>query len=195
MRIVLDGEMTKVLLGLAVLALAASTGCATAKAKTVPDRPTLDVPAPPAKVVETTPMPETMPELVPDLPAEKPPNSRTSKPASREPARTDPKPEATSSAPDTSPAPPPPVAPAPQLRTSATDTSELAKQVQATIERARQTLNSVDTKQFPKARLAIYQNARLMLDQAQQAWSKSDFDNAKRLAEKVETTAKELGGK
>jgi phage portal protein BeeE len=34
-----------------------------------------------------------------------------------------------------------------------------------------------------------------MLDQAQQAWNKSDFDNAKKLADKVEVTAKELQGR
>jgi hypothetical protein len=193
---VLDGEMRKVLLGLVILAGAASTACATANAKTTPDRPTLEVPAPPAKVVETTPQPETMPELVPDLPPAQPANTRPSRPASsREPTRTDPKPEATATPPDTSAAPPPPLVPAPQLRTSSTDTTEAAKQVQTTIERARQALNSVDTKQFTKPRRVIYDNAKLMLTQAEDALKKSDFDNAKKLAEKVELTAKELQGR
>jgi hypothetical protein len=185
--------MTKVLLGLVVLALAASTGCATATAKTAPDRPTLDVPAPPAKVIETTPMPETMPDLVPDLPAEKPTNTRTSKPpASREAPRTEPKPEpATTTETPSAPATPV-VTPAPQLRPAGTDASEAAKQVQATIERARQAIRVVNCQAFPPARKLICENALLTLKQAEEALSKSDFENAKKLAQKVEDTAKEL---
>jgi hypothetical protein len=44
--------MTKVLLSLVVLAAAASTACATASAKVAPDRPALEVPTTPTKVVE-----------------------------------------------------------------------------------------------------------------------------------------------
>src|SRR5262245_44479879 len=196
MRFVLDGEMTKVCLGLVILAVAASSACATAKAKTAPERPTLDVPAPPAKVIETTPMPDTTPEPVPELPAEKPANPRTSKPTTtREPAR-DTKPEAP---PTTAEAPPAPVAPvptAPQLRPGGTpDPSEAAKQTQITIERARQALNSLNSKQFSKARLAVYESAKQLLVQADEAFKKSDFENAKKLAEKVESTARELQGR
>ena len=188
----LDGEMTKVLLGLVILAGAASTACATVTAKTTPDRPTLEVPAPPAKVIETTPMPEPLPEPVPELPSAPPANTRPPKPASREPARPDPKPEAatTSEAP---PAPVQPVTPPPQLRPAGTpDAPEAAKQAQNTIERARQALNSVNTQGFPKARQDVYENAKLTLKQAEEALKKSDFDNATKLAKKVEDTAKEL---
>jgi hypothetical protein len=184
--------MTKVVLGLVVLALAASTGCATATAKTAPDRPTLDVPAPPAKVIETTPMPETMPDPVPELPAAQPTNTRTSKPpASREAARTEPKPEPAPTI-ETASAPAAPVTPAPQLRPAGTDASEAAKQVQATIERARQAIKVVNCQAFPPARKLICENALLTLKQAEEAFSKSDFENAKKLAQKVEDTAKEL---
>ncbi len=192
MRIVLDGEMTKVLLGLMILAGAASTACATATAKTAPERPTLEVPAPPAKVVEKTPMPETMPDPVPDLPVEKPSNTRTAKPTTtREPAR-DTKPEAP---PATTEATPPvtPVTAPPQLRPTGTpDPSEAAKQVQATIERARQAIKAVNCQSLPPARKLICDNASLTLRQAEEALSKSDFENAKKLAQKVEDTAREL---
>ena len=153
------------------------------------------MPAPPTKVIETTPMPEPTPEPVPDLPSAPPTNTRPSRPASREPARPDPKPEAatTSEAPA---APVQPVTPPPQLRPAGTpDASEAAKQVQNIIDRARQALNSVNWKQFAKPRKAIYDNAQLMLMQAEDAMKKSDFENARKLAEKVESTAKELQGK
>lgn len=186
--------MTKVLLGLVILAGAASTACATVTAKATPDRPTLEVPAPPAKVIETTPMPEPLPP-VPDLPSAPPATTRPPKPTSREPARTDPKPEpaATSEA-----APPPvaPVTPPPQLRPGGTpEASEAAKQAQNAIDRAKQALGSVNSKQFAEPRRTIYTNAQLMLTQAEEARNKSDFENARKLAEKVEQTAKELQGK
>ena len=192
---ILDGEMTKVLLSLVVLAAAASTACATASAKVAPDRPALEVPAPPTKVVESAPMPEpTTPDPVPDLPPAQPTNARPSRPPSREPARTDPKPDATA----TESAPPPvtPVTPPPQLRAAGTpDPSESAKQAQVSIDRASKAIHSLNAQNFPKERLAVYKNALLLLAQAEEALKKADFENAKKLAEKVETTAKELQGR
>src|SRR5262245_61088482 len=164
MRFVLDGEMTKVCLGLVILAVAASSACATAKAKTAPERPTLDVPAPPAKVIETTPMPDNEPDPVPPLPAEKPANTRTSKPpASREPPRTESKPEPPAT-PETS-APATPVTPAPQLRPAGTD-PEAAKQVQALIQRAGQAITAVNCANLPAPRKMVCENAKLTLKQA-----------------------------
>jgi outer membrane biosynthesis protein TonB len=186
-----DIEMTKVLLSLVVLACAASTACATASAKAAPDRPTLEVPAPPTKVIEQTPLPEPPPEPVPDLPPLAPANPRPSKPATREAARTDPKPETT-----TTEAATPPVAPLsspPQLRQPGTpEASEAAKQVQTILDRAGKALKAVNTKQFTPAKRAVYDDAHRMLTQAEEALKKSDFDNARKLAEKVELTAKEL---
>jgi hypothetical protein len=196
MRIVVDGEMTKVLLGLMILAGAASTACATANAKTAPERPTLEVPAPPAKVIEKTPMPETMPDLVPDLPQAPPANTRTSKPSSREPARTDPKPEATTAATETPAAPVPPVSPPPQLRPGGTpEASEAAKQAQIAFDRAKQAITSINLKQLGKTKRPVYDDALRMLATAEDALKKSDFDNAKKLAQKVEDTARELGAR
>jgi hypothetical protein len=187
--------MTKVSLGLVILAVAASTACATANAKTAPERPTLDVPSPPAKVVETTPMPDTAPDPVPELPPEKPANTRTAKPpASREPARTDPKPEPPPTS-DPASAPAAPVTPAPQLRPAGTDPSEAAKQVQGMIQRATQAIMAVNCPNLPPPRKTVCENAKLTLRQAEEALSKSDFENAKKLAQKVEDTARELGAR
>jgi hypothetical protein len=187
--------MTKVLLSLVILAGAASTACATANARTPPDRPTLEVPAPPAKVIDPPPQPEPAPpDPVPELPPATPTNSRPARPPTRDPARTDPKPEA----PAAEAAPPPvtPVTPPPQLRTAGTpDASEAAKQVQVIIDRASKAIKSVNAQHFPKQRRAVYDNAVLLLAQAEDALKKSDFENAKKLAEKVETTAKELQGR
>lgn len=170
--------------------------CASAAAKAAPDRPTLEVPPPPTKVVEASPRTEEQPiEPVPDIPTTTPNNTRTAKPpATREAARTDPKPEAPPA--ETPAAPVPPVSPPPQLRPGNTpDPSEAAKQAQDSINHARTALNALNGKQFQKPRRTIYENAQLMLTQAEDALKKSDFENAKKLAEKVELTAKELQGR
>jgi outer membrane biosynthesis protein TonB len=186
-------RMKRVILGLSVLVGATSAACASASAKAPPDRPALEVPAPPTKVVEPPARPEPTLEPVPDLPAAPPANSKPARPPVREPTRTDPKPETTT----TEAAPPPaPVAPAPQLRQPGTpESAEASKQVQIIIDRAGKSLDSVNPKAFSKARRAVYENARGLLTQAQEALKKSDFDNARKLAEKVEQTAKELGGR
>jgi hypothetical protein len=75
----------------AVMPLAA---CATVKAKAPADRPTLEVPMPPGKVIEPMPYQEpATPEPVGELPVAAPANPRPAKPPVREPVRTDPKPE------------------------------------------------------------------------------------------------------
>ena len=186
--------MRKTFLALSVLA-GATSACASAVARTPPERPALEVPAPPTKVVEPPPRPEPMPDPVPDLPPAQPTNSRPSRPPVREAPRTEPKPEATTATTEAAP-PPAPVTPAPQLRLPNTpDASEAAKQVQTLIERAGKSLDSVNTKGFTKGRRAVYDSARGLLLQAQEALKKSDFEQARKLAEKVELTAKELGGR
>jgi outer membrane biosynthesis protein TonB len=186
--------MKRVTLGLLVLVGAASAACASATAKAAPDRPPLEVPAPPAKVIEPPQQPEPSIPQVPDLPPPQPATSKPSRPPTRETPKPDPKQEAATTT-EAAPAPAA-VAPAPQLRQpGAADPSEAAKQVQGLIEHASKSLESVDTKGFNKARHAVYENARGLLVQAQEALKKSDFDNAKKLAEKVESTARELGAR
>ena len=185
--------MKRLIVGLCLMLGAASAACASATAKAAPERPTLEVPAPPTKVIEPSPKPEPPPDPVPDLPAT-PPTTPRSRPPAREAARPDPKPEPATS--EVAPAPPAPVPPAPQLRSGgAPEASEAAKQAQIAIDRAGTALKSVNTRNFPKPRRAIYDTAVLTLKSAEDALKKSDFDNAKKLAEKVETTAKELGAR
>jgi hypothetical protein len=84
----------------------------------------------------------------------------------------------------------------PQLRPANTpDPSEAAKQAQIAVEKARQALSSLPTKQVKGAQKAVFEDARRMLTLAEEAIKKSDFENAKKLAEKVESTARELGAR
>jgi len=167
------------------------------KARVPADRPALEVPVPPGKVIEPMPQPEpSTPEPVGDLPATPPTNPRPNRPASREPAaRTDPKPEA----PVAETAVPPPVtppAPAPQLRTpGAPDSAEAARQVREILDRAGKSLNSIDTRRFTKGRREQYDTAKRLVTQSEDALKAGNFDSARKLADKANDIAKELLGR
>ena len=81
-------------LALLMLLFPVAAGCASAQAKSPVDRPNLDVPAPPPRVIEPRVLYEPPPpEPVPDLPVASPtsPRPRQTPPAREKP---DPKPEA-----------------------------------------------------------------------------------------------------
>lgn len=188
--------MKRISLVLLVGAVMPIAACATLKAKVPPERPALEVPVPPGKVIEPMPRQEpATPEPVGDLPAAAPANPRPNRPPVREPARSDPKPPET---PVVEPAPPPatPPAPAPQLRTPGTpDSAEAARQVRDILERANKTLNSIDTRRFTKARREQYDNARRLITQSEDALKAGNFDSARKLADKANDIAKELQGR
>jgi hypothetical protein len=113
----------------------------------------------------------------------------------RETAKPDPKPEATITT-ETPAAPVAPVTPPPQLRPGNTpDPSEAAKQAQIAVDRSRQVLRSLNAKDVPRDKRAVFDDAHRMQTLAEEALKKSDFENAKKLAEKVESTARELGAR
>jgi hypothetical protein len=187
--------MKRAVLGLLVLAGATSAACATVTAKAAPDRPALEVPAPPARVIEPPPRPESPPEPVPDLPPPQPTSSRPPRQSPRETAKPDPKQEAAATT-ETPAAAVAPVAPPPQLRPANTpDPSEAQKQAQIAVDRSKQVLSTLNAKQVPRAKKAVFDDAHRMQTLAEEALKKSDFENAKKLAEKVELTARELGAR
>lgn len=194
--------MRKALLATAIVALAPLlTACASASAKTV-DRPALNVPPPPPRVIE--PSPEPAPEPVGDIPtAPTAPAARSGRPqreAAKPPAN-DPKNEAKPAdppKPETPPAADPvaPVQPPAQLRTPQTaDTSGAAKNVQATIDRARSTLSKVDFAPLNNERKKAYNDAKRFMDQAEAALKEGNYVFAQAVATKAETLAKELAGR
>lgn len=172
-------------------AVAASASCASAQARTAADRPTLEVPSPPARMIEPTARPEpATPEPVPDLPPAAPPNPKPRPPATREPARSDPKPEAPAAE-----VPQPPVAPVtppPQLRTSSVDAAEAERQVRTILDRASRALKLVDHKGLSNARRKEYDNAVLMMAQSEENLKTANFEIARNLADKADQIAKEL---
>jgi hypothetical protein len=176
------------------------SACASASAKTQ-DRPDLVMPPPPPHVVPITPEPVVDP--VADIPF-----ANTNTPANRQ-ARgardTSPKappvdkPETKPSAelkPEApiaeAPLPPMPAGPTPQLRAegAATETT-----VRASVDRARNLLNTVDYRHLTAARRKAYDDAKAFAAQAEDALKAGNVVFAQGVATKAETLAKELAGR
>jgi hypothetical protein len=182
------------LIGLIPMVNACASASANSKSA---DRPAMNVPPPPPRVIEPTPEPP--PEPVVDLPSAPVPNgpSRPPRPAPPKPeAKTDPpaeispKPEAAKSAEAK------PDAPAPQLRTPQTaDTSGAARNVHATVERANTMLSGVDFGPLSNNRKKAYNDAKRFIKQAEDAIKRGNFAFAQGVATKAETLARELSGK
>jgi hypothetical protein len=188
---ILSTAMKKAILCVWMCGALASGACVTATAKTPADRPTLEVPPPPPRVIEPTPQPElSMPEPVGDLPPANLPNPRPKPTPSREATRTEPKPET----PIVETAPPvAPVAPPPQLRTPGTaDGAEAARQVHDVLDRANKTLGSIDYRKLNTARRGQYDTAKNLIRQSEDALKASNFEIARKLADKADQIGKEL---
>jgi outer membrane biosynthesis protein TonB len=158
------------------------------------------VPPPPARVIEPA---EIVPEPVPDLPS--PPTGTPTRPPRRE---TPPKP-AGETKPEAKPSDPKPVeqvpqpveqppaaAPPAQLRTPQTaDTSGAVKTVRMTIDTARALLNSVNFGSQSNERKKAYNDAKLLMQQAEDALKEGNLSFAQGVASKAETLARELAGR
>jgi hypothetical protein len=188
---------------LAALSLAGlmATGCASAQARSKPEEaPALMVPPAPPRVIE--PVVEATPEPVPDLPAapsappvrqSRPPRDtgpRPEKPA--DPKAGDPKPV---EQPPVETPPPPPVTPPAQLRTPQTADTGAAKAAQTTIDAARGLLNTVNFGPLTNERKKAYNDAKLLIQQAEDALKQGNVPFAQAMGTKAETLAKELAGR
>jgi hypothetical protein len=179
---------------LLLLLLAPLGACASAQAKTPVESPKLEVPPPPPRLIETVTPSEPPPlDPVAELPANPAtPRPRPSTPktdtAKPEPPKTEPPAE---QPPATAPAPVPP--PLPQLRTPSSP--DAARQVQEIIDRANGALKSIDYQALSNDQKAQYDNAKLLIKQAEDAVKAANFDFAKNVAEKAERIAKELHGR
>ena len=182
-------------LGFGAFALLAVTGCASVQAKGPVDRPALMVPPPPARIVEPA---EVIPEPVGELPPVNSGASRSPRPTSTKPeakaeppAEVSPKPEPSKPAEAKADAPP-----AAQLRTPQTaDTSSAARAVRTMIDTARGILNGVNFGPLSNARKKAYNDAKLFLQQAEDALKEGNLAFAQGVANKAETLARELAGR
>ena len=180
-----------------ILTAVSGAACVTARAATHADRPALDVPDPPARVVAQVPSPDPpLPalEVVDELPAGAKPSSptRTNKPAPKDPPKTEVKPDP----PPTTEAPPPVQPPAPQLRMPEQgDAGAASRQIRDSVERTRRSLGQINRASLNGRRQSAYDDAQLFVKQAEDALNAKNLVFARELADKAERLAKELLGR
>jgi hypothetical protein len=180
---------------LVALAAIGGSGCATTRAETPRERPALDVPPPPPRVITPLPVfPEPpAPEPVSDLPG-----SSTQTPARPRPLRQAEAPKVEAKPEEAKPAETvPPTAPVPQLRMPETDPTQLTVQIRDIIDRTRKVLRGIDYGPLSNARKKAYDDANMFAKQAEDAL-KAEPPNlvfAKELADKAERLARELQGR
>jgi hypothetical protein len=177
-----------------VLGLAAgAAGCATTQAKAPVDRPALEVPPVPPRVIAAAPAPQLAPEPVPDLPP------APANPRPRPPQRDTSKPEAKPETPPVeAPAAPPPAQQpvVPPLRTGGSpDSAEAARQITDIRNRAKKLLDDTDYRKLTRDQQAQYDNAKRFIDETDEALRTKNFEFARGVAEKAERLARELQGR
>jgi outer membrane biosynthesis protein TonB len=177
---------------LPVILLVPALACASAQAKSPAERPNLEVPPVPERLVVTVPevAPPDPVDPLPATPTPRPPKPQT---PARETPKPDTKPEPPPAEPPLAAAPAPAVPTLPQLRTQGTpDGAEASRLVRDVVDRTRKTLGSIDYQRLTAARRAEYDNATLSIKDSESALKSGRFDIALNLAEKAERIAKEL---
>ena len=180
----------------ALIAVAALGGaaCTTTRAATPVERPALEVPPAPPRVIVPIPAPDAPPVLEPveDLPVVTGDRSPTKprpprdKPDPNKPA------DVKAEPPVEPPVQPPPQQPAPQLRLENPNGAQTGAQSRDTINRAKALLEKIDRNSLTEPRRKAYEDAKLFAQQAEDALKTSNFVFAKELADKAERFAREL---
>jgi hypothetical protein len=178
---------------LLVLSTLGGSACLTGRAQTPADRPALNVPAPPDRVIPQVPQPEPPPAMDPvaDIPPETKPASptRPNKPAPKPEAKPENKPET----PPVEPPASPPQPAQPQIRLPETgDAGVVSRQIRDTVERARRLLGQTNRAKLTPLRQKAFDDAQLFVKQAEEALNANNLVFAKELADKAERLAKEV---
>ena len=181
-------RMKSLVVALTVLtALAASTACKTARAETPIERPNLDVPPPPPRVIEPV-LVEAAAEPVVESPATPTASPKPKPGPTKEPPA--PKPEAKPETPVEAPAP---AAPSTQLRTPGMpEGPEAERQIRAILARADAMLKSINRRTLSRERQISFDSAIRFLNEGDRELRAGNYVLAKELAEKSEKLAKEI---
>jgi hypothetical protein len=176
-----------------------ASACATTRAAAPVERPPLDVPPVPPRIIEAAPAPETAIEPVDDLPPEKPvvppvrprPQPRDASKDGQKPA--EPKPaETVPQVADQPPAPPPQNTP-PLIRTPATaDAVAAERQIRDLLGRTQARLSTINFQRLSAERQKAYNEAKDFIEQAERAIRASNFELAMGLASTAEKLASEI---
>jgi type IV secretory pathway VirB10-like protein len=183
--------------GALALVTALASACATARAKAAPDAPALDMPAPPARVVDATEVEPPQPATLPDEPARHmPPQSSRRPPPPRADTTRPPEPPP-STAPVEAPKPAAePPKPPPALQTTPTDVAEKEEQqIRMLLGRANTDLSHVDYQRLNADARTQYDTAKRFVTQAEDALRTKNLVFARSVADKAATLAAQLAGK
>ena len=192
----------KTTLAMVVVALGAGVlgaACATTRAQAPTQRPALEVPPVPPRVIEPVlpPEPSTLEPIgeLPSAPSTNPPRQRPNPPreTGRE-AKSDAKPPEPAQT-ETTPPPAPQPSPVGPLRTSRTaDGAKTEQQIRDTLRRANALLGKVNFGGLTEDRKKVYNEAKQFMDGAETAIKEGQLELGLELAEKAETLAKGLQG-
>lgn len=193
----------KVLYTLVVAVCVLASGCAKARAKTMPDAP-LDMPLPPPREVaprEEAEAPPPVP-LVAEPARTLPPRPRPSPAPPREQPRVEPKPDPAKAEPPRQETPPvdnkpaeEPHAPTTLQTTPATAEGEVERSVRTTLTRATNDLNRIDYRGLNADARMQYDTAKRFIRQAEDAVKTKNLVFAKNLADKAVVIAAQLAGR
>jgi outer membrane biosynthesis protein TonB len=184
-------------LSAAVLVSATAAGCARMHANSRPDTPPLDVPPPPARVVQTidaeAPAPVPLPEEPPREPVRpRPAPAGAARPEAR-PEASKPETPATTEAPaaeDASKTPPTVL-----QTTPAAQEGEVERTIRATLARAADRLSRIDYRALNTDARIQYDTAKRFIQQSSEAIRAKNLVFAKNLADKAAALADQLGGR
>ena len=181
----------------------AASGCSRATAKTSPDNPPLDTPAPPPRDVEPidteTPAPVPLPQeparnapRMRPAPAPQQPRENRTEPQKAEPPKPEPAPTPAVEPPKPEEAPRPPTT----LQTMPTTAEgEVERSIHATLQRANADLNRVDYRTLNADARNQYDTAKSIIRQANEATRAKNLLFAKNLADKAAALAAQLAGR
>ena len=170
------------------LLLLGATGCAKAKAASVPDGPPLSVPQPPERVLAPV---EAPPPVAVAAPAPEPP------PAAAPVPRTPPRPAPREAEIRPQPAPPPATQAegTRDLRPAAANNAATERAVRDVLVRANRDLARIDYGKLSTDGRAQYEQSKRFSQQAEQALKERNLVFASTLADKAATLAAELLGR
>jgi outer membrane biosynthesis protein TonB len=175
------------------------SGCVRAHAKTEPEPPPLDAPAPPPRNVEArtpeAPPPVTLVEPVPTVlapPTPAPSAQQRSDPTKPEPPKVEPAAPVEAAKPVEDPR----GQPATTLQTTPAEReAQVAKGTRDVLARALADLNRIDYSRLKADARAQYDQAKRFISQAEDALQKRNFVFASNLADKALTLAAQLPGR
>jgi hypothetical protein len=178
--------------------LAAGCGGAAKAARTTPENPPLDMPAPPTRDVEPNDVTAPPPVPLPQEPARSaPPRPRPAPPPANQPRADVPRtePPKVTDTPVEPPRPPAEEMPRPPtvLQTApASEESEIERAIRATLTRANGDLNRVDYRSLNPDARAQYDNAKSLIRQGDEAVRAKNMVYAKTCADKAALIAAQL---